>query len=845
MHPSPRRCAFVATLAVLLAVPPAALHAQPISTAASAQINALLAEKESRTPAEQKVDSTLLHASRVVAGQPMAKGLAVATPQVTTFVQQSVAPDKTVAVTVRGHVTAQMLDAMTAAGATEVRSYPDLNRVTARLPISAVVTLAGNPDVQFIAPMAHAITHRMVLDTETGGVGPNEGVISPAPPSTSAGTRTSEGVNRHGADLAQSTGITGAGVKICVLSDSAYKSSVTKAQSTNDLPPNVQLLENPAAGVGENEGTAMMEIIYDMAPGATLAFGTAFVSDVDFAANIRKLRAAPYKCDIIADDVSYDNEGAFQDGIIAQAVNDVVASGALYFSSAANSGNVLNDTSGTWEGDFAAGGPAAAPLTGQGTVHSFGSTNYDVLTETGSEVTLQWSDPLGGSSNDYDLFALSADGSSVVASSTNVQNGSQDPFEYLYPSPPKNSRIVVVQRALAAPRALRIDTLGGTLAVGTVGSTYGHNAASGAYSVAAIYALQHLGQFNSTDHVEYYSSDGPRKMFYNADGSPITPGNLLFQTNGGTTLPKVDISAADCVSTTLPPPFSPFCGTSAAAPHAASIAGLLRSAVPGITPAQVRTALTTTAIDIEEPGFDVTSGYGIVMAPPALRAVMTPLTATRTYSPSSVAVTKPATLTITLANPNAVALQNVAFTESYPSGVTKTGGNPKIAGTGCTGTLRAASSSSLTLSGGVIPAGATCTYVVSVSSNTAATYVDSSGTATTPIGLDTALATAMLTVTGTSITTVAPKITSASTALFTSRVQGSFTVTTTGNPVPTLSILSGTLPSGITFTNNGDGTATIAGRAVINSGTFKLSISAANGVRPNATQAFTLTLKKS
>ena len=69
--------------------------------------------------------------------------------------------------------------------------------------------------------------------------------------------------------------------------------------------------------------------------------------------------------------------------------------------------------------------------------------------------------------------------------------------------------------------------------------------------------------------VETYSSDGPRKMFYQPNGTAITPGNLLFATNGGTTLQKVDMAAGDCGTTTTPG-FIPFCGTSAAAPTAAA-----------------------------------------------------------------------------------------------------------------------------------------------------------------------------------------------------------------------------------------------------------------------------------
>ena len=64
----------------------------------------------------------------------------------------------------------------------------------------------------------------------------------------------------------------------------------------------------------------------------------------------------------------------------------------------------------------------------------------------------------------------------------------------------------------------------------------------------------------------------------------------------------------------------------------------------------------------------------------------------------------------------------------------------------------------------------------------------------------------------------APKVTSAAKATFTTGTSGTFTVTTSGFPTPALT-LTGTLPSGLTFADNADGTATISGTAA--SGTAK------------------------
>ena len=86
----------------------------------------------------------------------------------------------------------------------------------------------------------------------------------------------------------------------------------------------------------------------------------------------------------------------------------------------------------------------------------------------------------------------------------------------------------------------------------------------------------------------------------------------------------------------------------------------------------------------------------------------------------------------------------------------------------------------------------------------------------------------------------APAITSANNATFTAGTAGSFTVTTTGYPVPSLSE-TGTLPAGVTFVDNHNGTGSLSGSAS-GSGVFSISFTAQNGTGSPATQTFTLTV---
>ena len=91
---------------------------------------------------------------------------------------------------------------------------------------------------------------------------------------------------------------------------------------------------------------------------------------------------------------------------------------------------------------------------------------------------------------------------------------------------------------------------------------------------------------------------------------------------------------------------------------------------------------------------------------------------------------------------------------------------------------------------------------------------------------------------------VHPAITSAHSSTFTTGKAGSFTVVTSGYPAATLTE-SGTLPSGVTFTNNFDGTATLGGAPATGSGgSYVLTISAHNGVAPAASQKFTLNVRQ-
>ncbi len=83
-----------------------------------------------------------------------------------------------------------------------------------------------------------------------------------------------------------------------------------------------------------------------------------------------------------------------------------------------------------------------------------------------------------------------------------------------------------------------------------------------------------------------------------------------------------------------------------------------------------------------------------------------------------------------------------------------------------------------------------------------------------------------------------PAITSGNSTSFSNDTAGTFTVTSVGFPVPTLSEV-GALPGGVSFMDNGNGTATLSGTPT-SFGVFQISFTAHNGIGADATQSFTL-----
>ena len=470
---------------------------------------------------------------------------------------------------------------------------PDLRIVQAWAPYDQIEALAALDSVTRIRPPEYTVC-------QTGSV-------------------TSQGDSILRANLVRSTyNITGSGVRVGVISDGANNTS--SSQATGDLPASITVFgscSSAVTGTTCNEGTAMMEIVHDLAPDATLAMGDTATS-LDFVQRVTDL--TNWGANVIVDDLSDFGQPYFEDGSMASAYANALAHGVVMVSAAGNyAGNhyqgVYSNPSGDGWHDFGGGDE---------------TMQFTVNPGRSAAIFLQWSNPFGGSSDDYDLYIWDSTVTNVVASSTNSQSGFDDPYEETVVSCDSASPCTfyaAIYRYFANVQTLEMFILGGTPTNHVVSSDsiFGHTAVPGVISVAAISASN-----PGTLTIEPYSSLGPSTVFFPSYQQRATPA----------------ITTVDCVSDTGAGGFpTTFCGTSAAAPHAAAIAALLLQAKSGMTPAQVESAIQSTAADRGSSGYDFTYGSGLADAYAAVTSVMPgpqTLTVSRTGAGSGTVASSPA-----------------------------------------------------------------------------------------------------------------------------------------------------------------------------------------------------------
>jgi YVTN family beta-propeller protein len=449
------------------------------------------------------------------------------------------------------------------------------------------------------------------------------------------------GLFNSGGDSAQVSDVTrkiynlnGEGIKVGVLSDSYNKSYGDPASldiSRGDLPGStpgstpVWVMQDYPYGAASDEGRAMLQIIYDIAPKATLDFRTGFVSPADFALGIRELAADG--CNIIVDDITYPTEPFFQDGLVANAVNDVTAQGISYFTAAGNFG------ARSYSGVFTGAGAGDQ-------VHQFGidsGGNPDtlqslVLPPGRYTFVLQWDNDfyslnqLPGAADDLDIFIVNSNGTKI---GYNRKNNWGDPIEvlnFIVKGTTPVSTNVMIRRPWGSTANLKFKYIvfrgsPTSMEYATTGTStiVGQANAEGAMTVGATRYTQTPAfgvtpptteSFTSTGGHLINGSDRHKPDFTAPDGgnSSVSFGALVD--------PELDSKPN-------------FFGTSAAAPHAAAVAALIQQAKSRFTgsfasPSEMRAMLKSTAVDIGPAGDDVTSGSGLIQADLAIKSFANP-----------------------------------------------------------------------------------------------------------------------------------------------------------------------------------------------------------------------------
>jgi hypothetical protein len=462
------------------------------------------------------------------------------------------------------------------------------------------------------------------------------GVLSVYAPITSVGLVTSQADFLSETDRVRAslpTGFDGTGIRIGVLSDS-YNSlgGAVAGIGSGDLPAGVQVLQDSA---GSDEGRAMLELIHDLAPGSALAFATANGGEANLAQNIRNLaNPALGNTQIIVDDVVYFAEPFFQDGVVAQAVDDVVTNrGVSYFSAA---GNLANQAYESTNINFIADAGLNSIL-GPNTYYDFnlgaGTDDRQRITLNAGQtflISFQWDDPfytLNGVDTDLDIFLLDSTSNAIVGRSDANSIANRSPVEVFgftnNSGASRNYDVVIANFAGPNPGRLKYVNFGAN-STGAVSSEYALNASTVVpHSVAvngkSVAAVNYFAQDIPAD----FTSLGGSTILFNPDGTlKATP-----EIREGADFAEIQGTDNTFFGDDIEGNGRPnFFGTSAAAPHAAAIAALIKQANPSFTPAQIYARLESTARDIGAAGFDNLTGAGLINAYDAIFSPVVPVT---------------------------------------------------------------------------------------------------------------------------------------------------------------------------------------------------------------------------
>ncbi|MBV9859609.1 MAG: S8 family serine peptidase [Alphaproteobacteria bacterium] len=478
--------------------------------------------------------------------------------------------------------------------------------VSGELPLTETRALSGVPDLARVVPDGLTVSAAPIPAQEAEALGASQ--------------------------IAAGYGLNGSGVTVGILSDSFNTSGSPDTMASDIangyLPADTQDLKDSANGT--DEGRAMAELVHEIAPGSAILFETAEGGEAAFADNILDL--ASHGAKVIVDDASYFAEPAFQDGVVAQAVEQVEAEGVVYVSAAGN--NAANG----YEGTFSAGAPFAAAGYSYSAADDFSPGNSLLpVAFSGANTTvafvLQWSQPAAsaspgkGASSDLDLFLTDATGSTIYGAAT-ANNLGGDPIEVLLVKTNGFAGTAYLRVGLFAGQApaeirlMAVDDSTGVVAFGAeasnldIATLYGHAGAAGVIAVGAACDTA-TPAFGSTPPTsEPYSSAGPDTILFDSNGNPLPTPRVATVTATGVDGADTSFFGTDTDGDGLPN----FYGTSAAAPSAAAVAALMLQANAALSPSDIENLLEDSSIAMTDPEV---SGAGLIQADKAVAYAVT------------------------------------------------------------------------------------------------------------------------------------------------------------------------------------------------------------------------------